>query len=127
MLDQRTRSHREQSDHRSPPAQPSGGSGVAELAERARSGNPLNAIALFVAGAAVAVATAMLIVQNTEPATIEWWAWDPTGPMWIVLLLTFVAGLLMGPVLAGAYVLARTRRSHRDERIDELARSAGRR
>lgn len=100
---------------------------VAGLAEEARSGTTTataTAIALFAAGALVAVAAALLIVQNTESATVEWWAWDPTGPMWIVLLLTFVAGLVSGPVLAGAYALMRTRRRHREERIDELAGSS---
>lgn len=100
---------------------------VARLADEARSPTiPGTAAALFVAGGAVAVAIVMLVVQNTEPATVEWWAWDPTGPMWIVLALTFVAGLFMGPVLVGGYVLARTRRRHRDERIDQLAGSSGR-
>lgn len=130
MLDQRTRTDRERTADPSPSSRddaPLSRPRVAELADEARSANsPLTAAALFVAGAAVAVATAVLIVQNTESATIEFLGWDPTGPMWIVLVLTFAAGLLMGPLLAAGVALARTRRRHRVERIDELAGSARR-
>jgi uncharacterized integral membrane protein len=98
---------------------------VSELADEARSSTrPFTTAAMFVAGAAMAAAVALLVAQNTEPTTVEWWAWDPTGPMWIVLALTFVAGTLTGPLLAGCYVLLRTRARHRAEHIDELARAS---
>jgi uncharacterized integral membrane protein len=102
-----------------------GAANVSELADEARSSSrPLTAAVMFVAGAALAVAVALLVVQNTESTTVEWWAWDPSGPMWIVLALTFIAGVLTGPLLAGCYVLLRTRNRHRAEHIDELARAS---
>ena len=66
---------------------------------------------MFVAGALVAAAMAVLIAQNRESTRVEWLGWDPTGPMWIVLLLAFGAGVVVGPVVIGAIALARHRRS----------------
>ena len=119
MLDQRSRTNDGPTDggQRSPSS-----SDLEQLADEARSpGTRYAAPLMFLAGALIAVATAVLVAQNRESTTVEWFTWDPTGPVWVVLAVTFAAGLVSGPLLLGAVSLTRHRRHDREERIDELA------
>jgi uncharacterized integral membrane protein len=65
----------------------------------------------FVAGAVVAIAVALLIVQNTHDTEIEWLFVSGDAATWLVLLITFLAGALAAMLLQiGARYSARRRR-----------------
>ena len=119
MLEQKSRDQHDRPDQSD---RSRSSSNLEQLADEARAPSArYTAPLMFLAGAIIAVAVAFLVAQNGESTTVEWLAWDPTGPMWIVLVLTFVAGLVTGPLLLGALSLARHHRHEREERIEELA------
>ena len=65
----------------------------------------------FMAGAVVAIAVALLIVQNTHETEIEWLFVNGDAATWLVLLITFLAGALAAMLLQfGARYSARRRR-----------------
>jgi uncharacterized integral membrane protein len=45
-------------------------------------------------GAAVTVAITLLIVQNGDTAEVEWFLFDFGWPLWVVLLISFVGGMI---------------------------------
>lgn len=52
----------------------------------------------------------ILVLSNTEEATLSWARWNWTAPSWIVLIATFVAGLLVSPLIGWAWKRRRRRR-----------------
>jgi uncharacterized integral membrane protein len=67
-----------------------------------------------ISGAALLV---IFMVQNTEDVTLEFFFWDFTWPLWLVVLLSATVGAL---VWLGLGVIRRHRRrvERRDERRD---------
>ena len=55
--------------------------------------------AVAVASLVVALLTAVFVIQNTEPATVNFFAWQATVPLAIALLLAAVLGVLLGGLL----------------------------
>jgi uncharacterized integral membrane protein len=72
----------------------------------------------FIVGAVVTVAMTMLIIQNGERAKVEWFILDFEWPLWVVLLLSFVAGMV-----AWQLFLHKVRQFHRVRETTERARS----
>lgn len=83
-------------------------SGLVEAAEKAAGSHAL--ARGFVLGVVVTGAMALFIVQNTAAVGFEWLWIDFDADLWLVLLVTFAAGLLAGPLL-----LAGWRRSAREQ------------
>ena len=74
----------------------------------------------FVAGAVLAVAAALLIIQNRANVEMSWLMFDVGWPLWVFLLLSFAAGAVAAPLLLAAWM------HHRDVRA-ERRRVVGRR
>lgn len=74
----------------------------------------------FVLGGLVALAAALLVIQNGESAQIRWlWA-DFSAPLWVVLLLTLVAGGLVWETARMALRRGRRLRRERREALERL-------
>lgn len=65
-------------------------------------------------GAIVTVAVVLLIVQNGESVQLDWIVFHFRTPLWIMLLLTAVAGAVVWEVVKTTF--RRTRRSRRERR-----------
>lgn len=65
-----------------------------------------------VAAELVIFAAAMLVVQNRESARLDWLAFHFRSPLWIMLLLTSIAGGVGSEVIKAAW---RRGRRHRSE------------
>jgi uncharacterized integral membrane protein len=68
----------------------------------------------FLAGALLASAVVLLIVQNSARVEMEWLQYDVDGPLWMFIGLSFAAGFLSAPLLLGAFRRARARRRDRN-------------
>lgn len=67
-----------------------------------------------IAGVVVTVAVALLIIQNAQSTPLHWASFSFTAPLWIFLVLTLAAGLLLGPL--AVRLLRRGRRRARERR-----------
>ena len=63
----------------------------------------------LVAGVVIAAAVAALIAQNTDGVTVRWLMFDGQQPMWLLLVLTAIAGAVIAKALGFAW----HRRDHR--------------
>jgi uncharacterized integral membrane protein len=72
----------------------------------------------FVLGGLVAMAAALLIIQNGQTARINWLWFDFTARLWVVLLTTLIAGALVWETIR---LFARRTRRLRRERREALA------
>jgi uncharacterized integral membrane protein len=86
---------------------------VAEAGTRSHVG-----ILAFVAGVVVAASAAVLVVQNTSSAAIEWFWFDLQLPLWLVLAASFLAGLIVAPLL---HVATKQVRHRREEKLRLIA------
>lgn len=60
---------------------------------------------------------AILIISNTDSATVAWAGYEWEGPRWVVLFGTFIAGMLASPLFVWSWRRWRIRRRRRaDER-----------
>jgi uncharacterized integral membrane protein len=50
------------------------------------------------AGVLLTIAVVLLIIQNAQATPLHWAGFSFTAPLWIFLLLTLAAGLVLGPV-----------------------------
>ena len=73
----------------------------------------------FVLGGLVAVAAALLIIQNGQSAQIHWLWFDFSARLWVVLLTTLIAGALVWETLK---ISVRRGRRLRGERREALAK-----
>jgi uncharacterized integral membrane protein len=71
-------------------------------------------------GSIVTVAAVVLIVQNGESAQLDWLVFHFRTPLWIMLVLTAVAGAVIWELVKAG---GRRARRHRGERRDALAAS----
>jgi uncharacterized integral membrane protein len=83
-----------------PPAHPPGSAGRSRLAT----------VAYFVAGVLVAVVVVPSVIQNTQSVHLEWLSLDAEWPLWALIGVSFLAGLLVGPLLVSSLRHARNRR-----------------
>lgn len=95
---------------------------LAEERSRSRAG-----LVGFLAGAALAVAAALLIIQNRGEVSMTWVTFDTDGPLWVFLLLAFAAGAVASPLLLAAWRHQRELRAQRRTVVDRAASSHGRR
>jgi len=71
----------------------------------------------------VGIPIVILIFSNTEPTTIEWagFQWKD-APRWLVLLATFVAGLVLSPIFGWLWRAWRRRRRRLADEAEVLRR-----
>jgi len=78
----------------------------------------------FVLGGLLAAAAALLVIQNGESARINWLWMEFSAPLWLVLLLTLVAGGLVWETLKMAVRRGRRLRQERREALHNLRAEA---
>lgn len=66
----------------------------------------------------------VLIVSNTETSTIEWAQYEWDGPRWLVLTITFVAGIIGGKLFGWVWRAWRRRRRRLAQEAEVLRRHA---
>ncbi|HEY9482301.1 MAG TPA: LapA family protein [Micromonosporaceae bacterium] len=92
---------------------PTGTTGAVEPQPRPRRGVPARLIVMIL----ILAAAAWFILANTQDVKIRLWVPTVSAPMWLVLLVTFVAGMLLGLI---------TPRLVRRRRTKAAARAAAR-
>ena len=60
--------------------------------------------------AVLATTVLILVFSNTGDTAVNWANWSIEAPGWVVLLITFAAGLIGGPLLARVWRAFRKRR-----------------
>ncbi len=76
----------------------------------------------FLIGVLVTVVVALLIIQNSETVQLEWLFLDFEWPLWVLLLLTFVAGMVAWQLML--YGIRRARKKASDRRAVRKSRRA---
>ena len=102
-----------------------GGSAVVPAKAPARPVGPFGLKSFpggFVVGAVVAIAVTLLIIQNGESTQLDWLAFHFEAPLWIMLLLTLIAGGLIAEV--GKVVVGRSLASAKQRRGRAQAKPA---
>lgn len=72
----------------------------AEPERRSRAG--------LIAFALVVVALVVFVVQNTPDVEVTWLVFDATAPLWLVIIVSAVAGALLSEI--AAFAIRRSRR-----------------
>ncbi len=54
----------------------------------------------FIGAAAVAVALIAFVVQNTDNTPVRWFFIDRSAPLWLIIVISAVAGALLSEILA---------------------------
>ena len=60
--------------------------------------------------AVLATVILILVFSNTGETEVNWANWAITAPLWMVLLVTFAAGLVGGPLIGRVWRAFRKRR-----------------
>ncbi len=80
-------------------------------------------MAASLAGPVILVAAAaVLIFSNTDSATVNWAAWDIEAPLYLVLLVTFVAGAAGWPLVVWSWRRRRAKDTKWREEAEESRR-----
>ncbi len=79
-----------------------------ELIEESGGRGPSPVKLVFVA--VVAVGMAAFIVQNTDDAPVSWLMFDGSAPVWMVIVISAVAGAVLSEALGWAIRRSRRRR-----------------
>lgn len=95
--------------------------GLVEVADRGVRGHVL--ARGFMLGVFVSAAMAVFIVQNTGSIDFDWLWFDFEAPLWLMLLVAFVAGLVAGPLLIARWRRAARERTRRQRLVDRFKRS----
>jgi len=53
----------------------------------------------LISGGIVAVIALIIVIQNTNNATINFLSWSWSMPLWLILAIMFVLGMLLGGVV----------------------------
>lgn len=96
---------------------------MAPLVRTATRGNATRAYWIgLVVGVVVAVATALLVLQNSRSTRLEWLGWDFLAPLWLILLIAVAAGAVL--LTLAVFLIARTRHRNASRRtaVDRLHR-----
>lgn len=83
--------------------------GTPELGVRTRKAAELGGVVGLVVGVLATAAVAVLVVQNTRTAPIRWLMFDAEPALWLILVATFVGGLLSGVLALGLLTSRPTR------------------
>jgi uncharacterized integral membrane protein len=67
----------------------------------------------FVIGVVVAIPATLFALSNLEPATVEFLGWQAKVPLWAVIGLSVLAGVLIGSALTAAFGARRRREKKR--------------
>lgn len=67
----------------------------------------------FVIGVVVAIPATLFALSNLEPATVEFLGWQAEVPLWAVIGLSVLAGVLIGSALTAAFGARRRREKKR--------------
>lgn len=94
---------------------------LAEAAEKPVRGHGL--MRGFVLGAVVTAAMALFIVQNTASIEFDWLWLEFEAPLWLMLLVAFAAGLIVGPLVIAGWRRASRERARRRRLVAEAKQS----
>lgn len=72
----------------------------------------------------VIVPILILVFSNTDSSTVEWAGLDWEAPMWLVLGVTFVAGMVVGKLTGWGWRLWRRHRRRLREQLEMVERRA---
>ena len=64
-------------------------------------------LARFIGAALVAVALIAFVVQNTDSTPVQWFFIDRSAPLWLIIVISAVAGALLSEILG--WILRRRR------------------
>lgn len=124
--------HPEHTPSAASPTEPSTPESSADLSPLVRTALRGNAIRSYwiglVIGVVLAVATALLVVQNSQSARVEWLGWDFLAPLWLILLLSVAAGAVLLALSAVIIAHARARNASGKtarKRLQRLAAQSG--
>ncbi|WP_188186884.1 LapA family protein [Nonomuraea sp. SYSU D8015] len=78
-----------------------------------------------VVGTVLAVATALLIVQNGSSVPLQWLTFRFTAPMWLFLLSSAISGAVLALLAWGLWRRARTHAKARQEAAQRLRKMVG--
>jgi lipopolysaccharide assembly protein A len=53
----------------------------------------------LISGGIVAVIALLIVIQNTNNATINFLSWSWSMPLWLILVIMFLLGMLLGGVV----------------------------
>jgi uncharacterized integral membrane protein len=53
----------------------------------------------LISGGIVAVVALLIVIQNTGSATINFLGWSWSMPLWLILAIMFILGMLLGGVV----------------------------
>jgi uncharacterized integral membrane protein len=67
----------------------------------------------FVVGVVVAIPATIFALSNLEPATVEFVGWQAEVPLWAVIGISVLAGVLIGSALTAAFGARRRREKKR--------------
>lgn len=100
---------------------------MAPLVRSAARGNATRAYWIgLVVGVLVAVATALLVLQNSGSTRLAWLGWDFLAPLWFILLLAVAAGAVLLALTVFLVARALHRNASRKSALDRLRRLAER-
>jgi uncharacterized integral membrane protein len=71
------------------------------------SGHSLHLTSRMIIGGVIAVLALILILQNTHDVQIHIFFWHANRPLWLWLLILFVAGFIVGSQFPWANLLSR--------------------
>jgi uncharacterized integral membrane protein len=74
--------------------------------------------------AVLATVIMILVFSNTGDTTVNWAEWHIAAPLWVVLLVTFGAGLIGGPLLGRVWGAFRRRRRRLKSERDAIRKAA---
>lgn len=78
----------------------------------------------FIVGAIVAAGVALLFVQNSHSSDFEWLWFNFDAPMWLLLGLTLIAGMVVGEAARFLLLRSSSRSVHRRSDRDTAYRRA---
>lgn len=96
---------------------------MSPLVRTATRGNATRAYWIgLVVGVVVAVATALLVLQNSQSTRLQWLGWDFLAPLWLILLIAVAAGAVLLALTMFLVVRARHRNASRKTAVNRLNR-----
>ncbi len=71
-------------------------------------------------GAVLAIATTLLIVQNSESADLDWLGFNFTAPLWLLLFLSALSGAILSRLIPPIWRRARSRSAAQANKRSQL-------
>lgn len=73
----------------------------------------------------IGIPMVILVVSNTDSAAIAWAGFEWEAPRWLILLATFAAGIVVGPLFGWLWRAWRRRRRRLADEAEVLRRRTG--